>query len=65
MFIPYTGSLIQNLNNRFILNYDIESNFHVLLPGFASLQNASKLKNISQYFYDKVLILELKADYEL
>lgn len=37
----------------------------MLLPGFASLQKASKLKNISQYFYDKMLILEMKADYEL
>lgn len=64
-FIPCVENLIQSLNDRFISNEDILPNFQVLLPGFASTEETSKLEKLSLYFDSKVSLSRVKAEYEL
>lgn len=53
------------MNNRYISNEDIPKKFQLLLPLFASPEKESILQNISQYFDAKVIISQVKDDYEL
>lgn len=65
VFIPCVENLILNLRDRLIENDDILPNFQVLLPGFASIDETSKLENLSIYFDNKVSLSSVKAEYQL
>ena len=65
VFIPCVESLIQNLSDRFISNEDILQSFQVLLPGYASIDETSKLESLSPYFDDQMSLSAVKAEYEL
>uniref|UniRef100_A0A0C9R249 Ppp1r42 protein n=1 Tax=Fopius arisanus TaxID=64838 RepID=A0A0C9R249_9HYME len=65
IFIPCVDALIQNMTERLLVNEDILSSFQILLPGFAAIDNAAELKNLTIYFEEQISMTALKSEYRL
>lgn len=65
IFIPCVDALIQNMTERLLVNEDILSSFQILLPGFAAIDNAEELKNLTIYFEEQISMTALKSEYRL
>ncbi|XP_049303765.1 zinc finger MYM-type protein 1-like [Bactrocera dorsalis] len=65
IYILCVDALIQNMTEHLLVNEDILSSFQILLPGFAAIDNAEELKNLTIYFEEQISMTALKSEYRL